>query len=86
MRGAVVGSSSGRQQQWAGCFHTGSVAADSNQHWGRTELLCCSLPAAQHAPVLVSQPQAPRCVMRRSISSASTTVWRLGSLDSSGGC
>lgn len=35
------------------------------------------------SPVLTSQPQAPRWLMRRSISSASVTVRRCGSLDSS---
>ena len=35
------------------------------------------------SPVLYSQPQAPRCVMRTSISSASATQARVGTRDSS---
>jgi hypothetical protein len=40
-------------------------------------------PEAASAPVFTSQPHAPRCVIRTSISSASFTVFRLGFFESS---
>lgn len=69
-------------------FHGGTTEIAA----GKASEVPCLLPSRQiHssyfgsllAPVLASQPQAPRCVIRPNISRASVTQFLVGSLDSS---